>query len=353
MNRPLRFFLILRLAVYVVLIAYLAGDFSLNGPLSRSLKKASPNSRESIARAKANTVVATIGDRTISHAQLDRATSERLWLEGKNFAGLSPIDQKIARYSALADLIDSELLNQKIAASGEAPGVTADEINSRLRRLLGRFETKGHLETAMKLQGIPDGDALRSRMENQIRQEKFIDSQIAPLADVSDEEVRAWFRDHRKDLEVPERIKARHVFVPTLGIAPDQAKAILEAAFSKLRAGERFEKLAADTSMDPATKDRGGELGWMTRDRLPDDFGNALFDLVTGKPALFQTKLGWHLAEVTDRKPSETPAFEEAAPEIRLALRNVKRNRAILEFRDDLRNNGSAVISLRHDIINK
>ena len=354
MNKPFRFFLILRLAVYTILIAYLAGDFSLNGPLTRGLKRAAPGSPQSIARAKSNQEIARIGDQSITRSQLDRAVGEALWLQGEALDSLTPLDQQIIRYKALSNLIDADLLNRKIASSGAAPAVSDAEVNARLARLLGRFVTKSDLEAAMKTQGIPDEASLRDRLKVMIGQEKFIDAQIAPLTEVSEEEARTWFLDHQQEIALRERVRARHLFIPTLDVPSAQAKARLEKALSELTTGTKdFKTLAKEVSMDPATQYRAGDLGWMSRDRLPDDFAKELFRLPIDQPTVFQTKLGWHLAEVLEKKSARPQTFEEAKAEIISALRTVKRDRAVRDFRDDLQKNSGTTVRIRHEILNQ
>jgi len=175
MNPQLRFFLRLRLAIYAVLILYLAGDFSLHGPFRRAFQKAT---------SPRPPVVATVGDRSIDRRQLERATAAFLHRQGKTWDDLPPIDRKIARYSALGELIDSALIDREIAAAAPPPLVTRAEIDASLRRFRQDFASGRDLETAMKSQGIPDENALRARLATALRRQKFIDARLpAPTPD--------------------------------------------------------------------------------------------------------------------------------------------------------------------------
>src|SRR5690606_10454559 len=67
----------LRLGLYLLVAAYLAGDlFLFNGPLNRHLRRSQPDSPEAIAAAKAKGVVARVYGYTITRSQLDRAIHE-------------------------------------------------------------------------------------------------------------------------------------------------------------------------------------------------------------------------------------------------------------------------------------
>ena len=342
----------LRFAIFGALLAYLAGDlFVFNGPLRRGFDLANPSSPEG---ALQGVVVARAFNHQITRSQLDRAIRERLWLEGKAIESLTPENLKSVRDAALDELIDHELLRVKTAAVAAQLKVSDEEINERLRRLSGRFASKGEMESAMKSQGITSERDLRSRLAARIQQEKFVESKIGPLAKVSDEEARKWFGENRKDLSIPERVEARHVFIPTLDHPPEEAKGRLEAALADLTAGKKdFATLAREISEDPATKDTGGALGWMTRARLPVDFAAPVFSLPLNQPALVRTRLGWHLVEVTGRKPVVPQSFDQAKPEILAALEAAKRRQAAAEYRAALRKDEAANIEMFHDALAK
>lgn len=329
----------LRLAILGAVTAYLAGDiFIFNGPLHRTIEDYS-SSKPGIA--------ARVSGQPITRSQLDRAVSERLWLQGKSASSVTPAELENARISALEELIDHELLRLQVKADSPRLSVTDEEINERLRRLVGRFESKGEFETAMKSQGIASENDLRDRLTARIQQEKLIELRIAPSIKVTDEEARKWFDENQKAISLPERIEARHIFLPALDHPPEESKLKLDAALVELTAKKKdFATLAKEISEDPATKDKGGMLGWMTRDRLPADFGTPVFSLEANKPTLLRTRLGWHLVEVTGRKPAQPRAFEQAKPEILSALEAIKRRQAIQDLRKSLRQSETVKIEI-------
>ena len=132
-----------RLTLCAAVLLYLAGDFFLfKGPLHQAIQVLSPDSPESIEKARKEGIVARVGHRTISSSQLERALHERLWLEGRTLAALSAEEQTAARKAALADLIGQELLLAEIKAAKPAIDVSAAEIDARLKGLTARFGNK-------------------------------------------------------------------------------------------------------------------------------------------------------------------------------------------------------------------
>lgn len=341
----------LRFAAYLLVLLYLAGDlYVFNGPLNRRIQASHPDSPESIAKAKANGVVARVFNHHITRNQLEYAIHERLWLEGKNASALSPAERKLVTYAALGDLIDHQLLRVKTKVNTFELPVSDAEIDERLKRFAGRFETKADLQSAMKGMGIPDETSLRHRIAARIQQEKYVAMRVDPLVKVSEQEISDFYEANKEVLQLPERIRAKHIFIATLNKPSDEAKAVLEKALAELNSGKKdFATLAKEISEDYANKQNGGELGWMSKGRLPVDFGEAAFAMANDKPALVRTKLGWHILQITDRKPAEARTLDEAKAEITAALTTAKRHEAVNDFRAALRRFEEGKIDIFHD----
>lgn len=340
MTAPAKFFL--RLAICGGVLAYLAGDlFVFHGPLRRMMERVYPGD-----------AVARVCNHRITRNQLERAVHERLWLEGKKPEDMTSEKLKLVRQEALDELIDHELLRVKVMESESQLKVTNEEVDERLRRMVGRFVSKGEMEAAMKSQGIASERDLRDRLVARIQQEKYVEMKIGPQIRVTEEEARAWFVENQAKLATPERVEARHVFLATLERPQEEARALLDAALADLTTGKKeFATLASELSEDYANKDKGGNLGWMTRQRLPTDFSSEVFVLPLNKPSLIRTRIGWHLVEVTGRKPSEPRTFEETKPEVIAALEAVKRRKATTEFRDALRHSEAHRVEIYHDMM--
>jgi parvulin-like peptidyl-prolyl isomerase len=330
---------ILRLATLGVIVAYLLGDlFLFKGPLRQAVDQSLSNRPD---------VVARVGKHFITRSQLERATRENIWLEGKPFDSLNATEKSHARAKALEELIDHALLRDKIASDTKSIHISGDEINARLRAMLSRFTTKGEMESSMRGQGITSESELRARVAARLQQEKWIETQIAPMIRVSDDEARAWFDQNAASMAMSERIEARHIFMAAMDHPQSEIDAKLGAALDDLKSQRKeFATLTRELSDDPASKDRGGLLGWMTKSRLPADFAAAAFSLPIGQPAIIRSSLGSHLVEVTARKPAEAANFDEMKPEVIAALEAIKRRQAITELRTKIRESATKNIHI-------
>ena len=327
MSRPHR---VIRTFLFAAITALLFIEFTTNFAASRWLKS-------QFTRPPTD-LVARVAGRAITHRQVERALRETIWLSAQTIDDLTPEQRKTAYSTALHELIDHELLRESMRLATALPAVSKAEIDQRIQRLVGRFESKGALEAAMKAQGIPDENALKNRIAARIQQEKWLETQIAKQATPSDAEAQQWYNENQKLLENPPRINARHIFIATLDQAPDEAKRKLDEALAALIAKQKdFATLALELSDDLSNKQSGGELGWMTYSRLPADLAAPLFSLALDQPTLIRSRLGWHLAEVTSKIPATASSFAQAKPEILAALSAHKHRQALAEFRSALR----------------
>lgn len=346
---------VIRLTVYGLVMGWIIGDlFVWHGFLRQRIDRADPNTPEAIARAKAQGVVARVFNHQITRSQLDRAVAERLWREGRNAETVDPATARMVRYAALNDLIDHELLRVKAKAHGPDLPVNPDDLEERYQRFLARFSSEMEMVAAARKQGIASKQELRERIAAWMQQEAYVESKIAPLSEISEEEVRAWWEQNRDSLKHPARLRLRHVFAPTLDRNEAEVKQAVLEWFDQLQSGSAtWEDLARKHSGDPASKSRGGDLGWVTEGRLPADFAAAVSDLKTAAPSIIRTSIGWHIVEVMEREPAKPRVWDEAKEEVRAALKTARRDQAVREYKDALRRFEEHKIQVFNDMVER
>jgi|ERR1700733_14382985 peptidyl-prolyl cis-trans isomerase C len=95
-----------------------------------------------------------------------------------------------------------------------------------------------------------------------------------------------------------------HILVATEGFA--------RKLIAELEKGANFGDLAKRESMDPS-KANGGDIGWLTPDRIMKPFADAMVSLKKGeythKPV--QTQYGWHIIRVDDIRDVTPPTFDQ------------------------------------------
>jgi len=82
-------------------------------------------------------------------------------------------------------------------------------------------------------------------------------------------------------------------------------------------AGTAFEAMAMEKSVDNVTRFKGGDLGEMTTDTLPQPLAEAVKDVKPGQLAgPVKVDAGWALLRVDDRHPEPPPSLEQVRPQL-------------------------------------
>lgn len=153
---------------------------------------------------------------------------------------------------------------------------------------------------------------------------------------VSEAEVEAYYKEHGKEFERPQRVRAAHILVrvPEVGgsEAEQKARAKVEEAIRRATAGEDFAKLAREISEDPGSAGSGGDLGYVARGELDRAFERAVFALKKGEVSAepVRTPFGYHAIKVSDIQEADKRPLKEVAAEIKKKLQAERSDRAAL-----------------------
>jgi peptidyl-prolyl cis-trans isomerase C len=125
---------------------------------------------------------------------------------------------------------------------------------------------------------------------------------------ISDAQLKTEYEQIKNSLGSTE-YKARHILVEK----EDDAKAII----AKLEKGEKFAALAKQ-SLDPGSKDKGGELDWSSPNSYVKPFAETLPKLKKGEytKTPVKTDFGYHVIQVDDSRPLTPPSFEQVKPQL-------------------------------------
>jgi len=195
--------LILRMLAYIVVLGYMTLDVMVfDGPLSRALSAPRPDSKELVAVAKAEGVVARAYYQPIYRAQVEESLREYLWRRGRDVSDLSVGERKMLREAVLADLLDELLIKIQIKVSGMNDYPISDgEKKAAIERFYARYENSETLDELMALQGWKGGDReVEMRLAGRLQREKYLVDQLIPWnREGSSEKVKAWY-DENKEL---------------------------------------------------------------------------------------------------------------------------------------------------------
>lgn len=126
------------------------------------------------------------------------------------------------------------------------------------------------------------------------------------------------------------RIQFSHILVED----GDTAQMLVE----KLMAGENFEQIAYDYSIDPSAKRNRGDLGYNTWGALVDEFQEAGFQMEVGEisPPV-KSQFGYHIIRVVDKQLNETRTeYEVSKPMLERIILDRSKMKIMAEFMEGI-----------------
>ena len=231
--------------------------------------------------------------------------------------------------------------NMRRASLNEPVG--SEESRRALELLRDQFGDEKSFAQAMQASGL-GRDSLRRIVIENLRERRWLEKQIAPRLGVTEDECKQAYSQNPAEFVQPIRYRASHLFLAAhAGTPPDvveEKRRAIQASAARISAGESLARLAREYSEDEATKAKGGDLGFFAANRVPPEFLAEVEKLKPGQISPpFQSHLGFHLVELTERRPARSLRFEEARGEIQLSLGNAKRTPIVAQLWAD---NGAA-----------
>ena len=199
------------------------------------------------------------------------------------------------------------------------------DLRSRVREVLIRNELLA--QEAVK-KGLDKSPEFVTQVEIN-RQEALVNAFIQDYVKnnpVTDEAVKAEY-DRARSQAGDKEYKARHILVK------DEAEA--KQIIAQIKKGGNFEKIAAQKSEDPGSKEKGGDLDWAPGGRYVPQFSDALKKLKKGQmtDTPVQTQFGWHVIRVDDERAMKFPPLEEVKPQITQGLQRQHIEKFITDLR--------------------
>lgn len=264
-------------------------------------------------------VVAIVGDQPVLWSDVLTAINQRR-AQGMQLPTDSASQAALGR-SVLGELVDEEILVQK--AKELKLEVTDADITAaadrQIKQVRSQFQSDEEYRTELRRAGLGAPDEYRKTLIEQYRRQQLQQKAFTELrkkakpVNVTDEEVTAAFERSRSDLQKrPATITFRQIIVAPQASAAAKAKAKEKAdsLLVEIKKGGDFELIAKRESMDPGTKQLGGDLGWNRRGSgLVPQFEAMMFALRPGDISpVFETAFGYHIIRVDRVQSAEVKA---------------------------------------------
>lgn len=299
---------------------------SAAGPVAAQQPAPAPAVQQSVLL---DGVVAVVGDQTITMIDLRERALGRVQ-RGEIPKPVTDSAQRALELETLDDMIQEELLIQKAAdlKIEAADADVASMVDRQVRETRAKFTTESEYRNALAQASLGTPDEYRKFMLDQYKRryllEKVIsklkqDGKIVPIQ-VTDAEVAAEFNRSKEFLPPkPPTVTFKQIVIavqPTPA-AKEAARVRAESLLVRLKSGADFEQTAKHESMDPLTKETGGDLGWARRGDNVPEFDRWLFGgpflapLAPGQmSSVFETARGFHIVRVDRVQPGEAKSHQ-------------------------------------------
>jgi len=209
---------------------------------------------------------------------------------------------KVNGASVSQNLADAFIAEQKAKGAPESA-----ELRNAVREELIRRELL--LQEAKKagLDKKPDIAAQAEAAKQAILIRSYVQEYVKKNP-IKDEQLKAEYEKIKAQVGSTE-YKASHILVKE----EDEAKAVIE----NLKKGAKFNELAKQ-SIDPGSKESGGDLGWAAPSNYVKPFSDAMTSLTKGKytETPVKSEFGYHIIMLEDTRPTTFPSFDEVKPRL-------------------------------------
>jgi len=273
-------------------------------------------------------VIAMVGDEKITkddlNKEMSRYDAQLKKQYGSDYATNNNIKDQITKIKQqkLDKLVTEKILLKKATELNIKP--SDDVINKQINDTISQYKTQysgeGQFESILQQNGTTENE-LRDLIKKSIIT-KVVEENMLKDISVKDEEVQTYYNENKDTIfTIGAGANVAHILVA------DEVTA--KSLKDKLNAGADFATLAKGNSLDPGTKNNGGNLGFVqynSTDLVPE-FVDGFKNLKEGEvSAPVKSQYGYHLIKATELKSAELISFDKFKDKIKAALLEQKQD---------------------------
>lgn len=287
-----------------------------------------------VAQVKPNTVVMTVNDQPVYSWEISLLAPQiQSDLLGR---GVQSAPEEIARMAAKR-VVDARLLAQEARRRGLK--ADSERVSGAMAEIERQAGGRAGLDAALARLGATYDQLQESAAETDLVR-VLLTTQIEPQVSVTMEQVAAFYDGNPEMFERPDMVRASHIMIrltPT-STADDKKKARARATAARQRvvAGEDFAKVAGEVS-EGREASNGGDMGFFAQDSMMPELTNVAFALDVGQISeVFETRFGFHILKVEEKRPASKMTYEEAKEPVTELLKENRSGELVSELLSQL-----------------
>ncbi len=284
-------------------------------------------------------IVVRVGDRVVTRTQyLRRLADGYNEIEQTSTSGEAAAKKAEFKKNLINDIVAELLLKDRADRLGLT--VTKEDLDMSIGRLKQQYgiSTDEQFDESLRTSGMTRAD-MEVRLRETILMNKVFGRELRSREDLTDRELRERYEREKERHRLPERAHLREIVIlkPEDASTVETARQRAQTVADQARTTTDFPALAAATS-EAGTRNKGGDLGEVSRGELLPDLDKAIFNSTAGTViGPIETKSGWHILKVESRLPSEVPAFESVKDKLRREASDDAWQRDYKSYVDNLR----------------
>jgi peptidyl-prolyl cis-trans isomerase C len=291
--------------------------------------------------------VAVVNGVVITRAQFEKELTVHVQRVSRQGQQVSDEQMVALKKDILEGLIEREVLYQESQRAGIK--ISDQKVNDQLAGIKKRFPSEEEFKKALLSMNLTEAE-VRSQIQRGLAIRELIDQKVANKVVITDEATNAFYTANPKLFKQPEQVKASHILIKVEPTADDATKAAARKKITdiqqKLKDGGDFAELAKEYSEGPSGP-RGGDLGYFKRGQMVKPFDDAVFSMQTNAVSdLVETRFGYHLIKVTDKKPEQTLPYAEVKDKIAQRLKQEQIEKDATLYVDNLKKGAKVEKSL-------
>lgn len=283
-------------------------------------------------------VVARVNGVVIPAFRLERYFAEYLEDQGRAVGNIrNPKAYQQLRLKALDALIDKELLWQEAVKRDVviSDAVVTEQVE-KTRQAVGGADV-----FARKLNDAGFDEASYNEYTRRELAAQKVFAEMTTVAPPDEQQVRAFYEEHRSEMNRPAQVHARHILIK---VPQGASAATIEAARLRLVEVRReiigaadFSRVAKSRS-EGSSASAGGDLGYFPKGRMLPEFDAVAFTMAAGEISQpVRTAVGWHLIYVENHMDEVDVSEEQGFAMVRTYLVQQQQSQARLQVLEQLR----------------
>lgn len=206
-----------------------------------------------------------------------------------------------------AEVLDALIVEKIVAAEVEEKDIeiSDEDVQAEMDEMKEIYGGEEQFTMALAQAGLNEED-MKEDLKMNLRLKTLVD----PYLEISEEDMKSYFEENKEKFGEQEQVKASHILVEDEELAKE-----IEG---KVKDGGDFAELAKEHSIDPGSKDSGGELGFFGRGQMVPEFEEAAFNMEPGEISEpVETSNGFHIIKVEEKKEASESTFEDSKDEIK------------------------------------